>query len=143
MSDKQQPASAAAAETPPAVSPPVAKADNAGAPGAASGVTTGTGTTNGVNADRVASANAVIQLQANYLKQSAYAPLIVLCADKLANLPPSVPPDDSLAANCVDALKSYAKIQATQLSKEANALDTVADGKPASGAGGKKPTTPR
>jgi hypothetical protein len=102
---------------------------HADAPGAASD-----GQADVVKGDRAAAARAVVELQASYLKQSAYSPLIVLCAETLANVPPKMPPKNSLESNCINVLNAFINIQSNKLAEEALKSDIAASPIPASDA---------
>ncbi|GJH13347.1 hypothetical protein CBA19CS11_30935 [Caballeronia novacaledonica] len=87
--------------------------DQANSPDPASGAAPA-----GENADVVTAADAVVRLQENYLKQSAYAPLIVLCTQSLSG---QLPDDskNSIATNCTSVLASFVTIQSKKLQDEA------------------------
>jgi len=77
----------AAASTPPAPShtphPPARKGKTTPPSGASAPTGASQPKSNDAGDDKAAIANAVVQLQNNYLQQSAYAPLIVLCTEVL------------------------------------------------------------
>jgi hypothetical protein len=80
-------APAVAASTPPAhghtVHPPAKKGTTTPPSGASAPTGASQPKSNDAGDDKAAIANAVVQLQSNYLRQSAYAPLVVLCTEVL------------------------------------------------------------
>lgn len=85
--------------------------------------------TGSASSDKAAIADAVIKLQQNYLQQSAYAPLIVLCTYELAwasDPSRTQKPNDDIVKDCNAILLSTVQIASTSLHKAATATGASA-----------------
>ncbi|MEX3939874.1 hypothetical protein AB4Y44_10045 [Paraburkholderia sp. BR10937] len=122
--DRAFPAALKVADKPPS--------GTAGASHATPSVAASAANENGADADKVAMANAVITIQENYLKQSAYAPLITLCAKTLTANGTQKSPENSMEKDCTDVLHEYILVQSSRLSSETDAIKKGSTDKPAS-----------